>query len=460
MSISWEKERTRPMTNRRPGSGNRPGGPGDRIYSGPFPQWVIDWSRRYSGATMFGPVWADYAAPRLLPLLGRPRSAAFKDAALRYTPYALLRVDDDPAMIGVEAQKLQNADLVFLGLGGRGDLVLQAADFKAMLTFADPKQVSADSLRALLTVADARLGDALADCLTAPEFAVWKGPRLRGGALLDALLNAEGRGVTLADGAFVVPDGAADRAVLAARNWPSGHLRVVWVEVEPRELLDGLPGAALLEPLAALDGEAEPYRSYDIALNYYEVSCGALALLMELTTVPSQRHGGFDRTNAAAALAPWLQRTTASPSNGNGKGSALASVQALTPMAPDADVHRRVRAELEALLQLPLRLRTLGEALTREGMPVLFSEAPASRSPAGAVSLDAARGVLRTMADAYRSEMARLLAALGPMISAADIPRLTKQADAMRAEAHERALAELRALAVAARLAAEEAATS
>lgn len=435
------------MTNRRPAGGTRPGGPGDKANSGPFPPWVIDWSRRFNGATVFGPVWADYAAPRLLPLLGRPRSAAFKDAALRYTPYALLRLDDDPDLIGPAAQKLQNADLILVGLGTRGDLVLQAADFKARLIFADPKQVSADSLRALLTVAEPGVGDALADVLAAPEFAGWKGQRLRGGALLDALLRAEGRGVTFADGAFVVPESAADRAVLAARAWPNGHLRVVWIAADARELLYALPGAALLEPLAALDGIADPYHSYDTALTYYEESCAALALLMELTAVPGLKHAGFDRAGAAAAFAPWVEQATRAA----GAGAApLASVRVLLPMSPEADAHRRVRADLEALLHLPLRLRTLGDLLAREGVTVTFTEADEADAPAGAVTIEAAREVVRAVADAYRAEMGRVLMELGAAITAADVPRMTKRAEALRAAAQERALAQLRVLAAAA----------
>lgn len=431
------------MTRSPRATGTRPGGPGDKANNGLFPPWVIEWSRRFSGATVFGPVWAEYAAPRLAPLFGRMRSAAFKDAVLRYTPYAMLRLDEDPNLLGAAAQKLQNADVVLVGLGTRGDLVLQAADFKARLIFADPKQVSADSLRALLTVADPRLGDALADVLDAPAFAPWKGPRQRGGALLDALLGTEGRGVTLADGAFVAPESAADRAVLAARGWANGHLRVVWVQADPRALLYDLPGAALLEPLAALDGIADPYQDYDTALTYYEVSCAALALLMELTAIPGLKHAGLDRAAAAAAFAPWAARAAAA---GNG-GTALASVGALAPMAPEADAHRRVRGDLEALLHLPLRLRTLGEVLAREGTPITFAEAGDADAPAGAVDLEAARAVLRTVADAYRSEMGRLLVELGPAVSAADVPRMAKRAEALRAVAQERAVVRLRALA-------------
>ncbi|MCX6022961.1 MAG: hypothetical protein NTZ05_14770 [Chloroflexi bacterium] len=262
--------------------------------------------------------------------------------------------------------------------------------------------------------------------------------------MLDALLNAEGRNVTLVDGAFIAPESGQDRAALAMRGWPNGHLRVIWMPAGPREIFSDLPGAALLETLATQDGHADPYSHYDLALKYYEASCGALAMLMELTTVPGVKHSGFDRQGAATAFAPVTAGAAA-----RAPLHALPSVRTLAPLSPEADAHRRVRSELEGLLHLPMRLRGLGDLLARQGERIAFSE---GGEPApGTVSIDAARDALRAVTDAYRAEMLQGLTALGSSIAANDVPRLTRRAESLRMAAQEQALARLRALAATAR---------
>ena len=176
----------------------------------------------------------------------------------------------------VHASGRPHADALLLGVAD-GRTVLEPVDFKWTLETANPKQVGAEVLAALLTDPPPLLAERVAGALA-------------------GLPSAE-QPIHL-DGIFLAPDHADNRAFLA----PRGPLDPTWAvlcPVDPGEFFGSLPGWDVAQALARSDGAH--LGTLEIADRYYRLGAGMLGALRR------SRTGLFDvepaQTDGTAELA-------------------------------------------------------------------------------------------------------------------------------------------------------------
>ena len=175
-----------------------------------------------------------------------------------YVPRRALVLGAEPELAAqVQAAGRSHADAILLGEAD-GRSVLEPVDFKWTLETANPKQVGADVLGALLTDAPPLLATRLAEELTAlpqPEVPLYH------------------------DGIFLAPDHADNRRFLA----PRGPLDPAWAvlcPVDATEFFEPLPGWDVAQALARVEGAY--LGTIEAAERYYRLGAGVLGALRKL----------------------------------------------------------------------------------------------------------------------------------------------------------------------------------
>lgn len=248
-----------------PGSGGRPGGrPGG---PGPKPQrrpisprsplegrqlWRIgDWG---GASEHIGRRWETLGARCLERLVGVERPGPGGEAYRTRT--ALVLAAEPELAAAVQAHGKSHADALLIGEQA-GRTVLEPVDFKWTLETANPKQVGADVLGALLDEPPALLATRLAGLLA----------------------DLPGDEPLHHDGIFLAPDHADNRAHLA----PGGPLDPEWAvlcPVDGTEFFSSLPGWDVAGALARLDGAY--LGTLEGADKYYRLGAGVLGALRRL----------------------------------------------------------------------------------------------------------------------------------------------------------------------------------
>ncbi len=215
--------------------------------------WRIgDWG---AASEQIGQRWEVLGSRALDEVLGVPRPGP---GGAQYVPRRALVLSTDPEVAAqIHAGGKPHADAILVGEVGR-TIVLEPVDFKWTLETANPKQVAAEVLEALLTdpppLLAARLGAVLAD------------------------LPAEAP-VAYYDGIFLAPNHADNRAFLA----PRGPLDPTWTHlctVDPIEFFEPLIGWDVALALARSDGAR--LTTVEGADRYYRLGAGVLGALRKL----------------------------------------------------------------------------------------------------------------------------------------------------------------------------------
>jgi hypothetical protein len=241
--------------------GGRPLGPGGKPQRRPISPrsplegrqlWRIgDWG---SASEHIGARWEAVGVGCLNGLLGVERSGP---GGAPYTPRRALVLAAEPALAAaVQAHGKSHADALLIGEQG-GRPVLEPVDFKWTLETANPKQVGADVLGALLEEPPPLLAERLAELLG--EFPA-----------AEPLHH---------DGIFLAPDSRDNRDHLA----PRGPLDPEWAHLCPvdgLEFFSPLVGWDVARALATLDGAH--LGRLESAEKYYRLGAGVLGALRRL----------------------------------------------------------------------------------------------------------------------------------------------------------------------------------
>jgi hypothetical protein len=215
--------------------------------------WRIgDWG---GASEQIGRRWEELGSRFLVAMLGVPRPGPDGEA---YVPERVLILGAEPELAAqVHSAGKPNADAILFGtLNGRA--VLEPVDFKWTLETANPKQVGAEVLEALLT---------------GP-------PPLLATRLDERLSDLPGRDEPMyQDGFFLAPSHADNRAHLA----PNGPLDPTWAqlcEVDAAEFFEPLPGWDVARALARWEGAL--LRSVEANERFYRLGAGVLGAIRRL----------------------------------------------------------------------------------------------------------------------------------------------------------------------------------
>ncbi|MEZ4565028.1 MAG: hypothetical protein R2853_20060 [Thermomicrobiales bacterium] len=237
--------------------------PGGDIFAALLDRDVMTFADRGGASNLIGDRWADLAAAHAESWsggLGWIELANGEAAPIDHVD----RLDAIPR-IAAEASRhsLQNPDLLLIGGDEQGQ-VIQAADAKFSIETARSKQVSPEVVLALLGLRD-RLPDLLPD--------------------LEASAHVE-------PGIFLAPDYPLTHLVLRGdRRGLRGIMRptvapheVVLVPTDPAHFWDGVPGANVIAPLAALDDlPLRPEQSLLAGVYYFRLARAAVGFWLDAT---------------------------------------------------------------------------------------------------------------------------------------------------------------------------------
>jgi hypothetical protein len=237
---------SRPRPRRRPLSPNAPL-VGRQLWR------VGDWG---GASEQIGRRWEVLGSRALEQVIGVPRPGP---GGAVYLPRRALVLSTDPELAAqIHSGGKPHADAILVGEADRR-VVLEPVDFKWTLETANPKQVGAEVLEALLTDPPALLAERLAQVLA----------------------DLPGREpVDFYDGIFLAPDHADNRAFLA----PRGPLDPSWAHlcaVDPIEFFEPLIGWDVAYALARADGAR--LATVEGTERYYRLGAGVLGALGKLS---------------------------------------------------------------------------------------------------------------------------------------------------------------------------------
>jgi hypothetical protein len=300
--------------------------PGGDLVSALFDREVMSLADRGGASNLVGDRWADVAAAHVATWVEDLRTIHAEDGHL----LPIVRVDrlDATPSIAAAASKrgLQNPDLLLIG-DRAGQNVIQAADAKFSVETARAKQVSPDVVRGLL--------------------------ELR--AVVPGLLAGVGEEPLIEQGIFLSPDYPLTHLMLRRRH---GIVRttvhpeeVVLVPAPPEQFWDGVEGAPIMAPLAAVDRlPAGVDESLMAGLYYFRLARAAVGCWLDATK-PLLLHEDTLRADIDAVRAE-------SAARGQRASSAIGLI-----LRWDADVQaiRQQRAAVDQVAGFPIPNRELRE---------------------------------------------------------------------------------------------------
>lgn len=241
-------------------SRQRPGGPRPISADSPLQGrqlWRVgDWG---GASEQIGRRWELFGAEQLRALLHKPRPGP---GGAAYVPRSAVIISSDPALsAAVHRSGKAHADAILVGIAD-GHAIYEPVDFKWSLETAEPRQVGAEVLEALLARPPAPLAQRLAQAL--------------------AEAGAPNPGAaSYAAGFFLAPDSSPNRALLAEGGALPPDM-VVLCAVEPLAFFSPLTGWEVALALAETD-HARLDR-LEAAERYYRLGAGVLGALRRLAS--------------------------------------------------------------------------------------------------------------------------------------------------------------------------------
>jgi hypothetical protein len=308
--------------------------PGGDLVAATLDRGVMALADRGRASALVGARWADLCAEQATRWVGRafpiPGSG---EPQPRHRIERIARLDDRPAIGEAAARRaLQNPDILLIG-SKDGRTTVQAADAKFSVETARAKQVSAEVVAGLLTL----------------------------GPLLTDLTGELGGEPELVNGLFLCPDFPLTHLMLR-RRWGIVKTtvraeQVAFLPAPAVTFFNGIEGADLLAPLAAVDALPISYEESLLAgLYYFRLARAAVGCWLDASG-PLLPFGDRDRpaVDEAAILAETERRAARAT-------SAWAVI-----LRWDADVQpiRAQRAAVDQVTALPIANRDLRELIGR-----------------------------------------------------------------------------------------------
>jgi hypothetical protein len=308
--------------------------PGGDLVSALFDREVMALADRGGASNLIGDRWADLAAAHAATWAasGRLIETGDHDAA----PIVRVdRLDANPRIAAAASRRsMQNPDLLLIGQQGERHVV-QAADAKFSVETARSKQVSPEVVVGLLG-----LRDLLPDLLPDLEDAVHIEP-----------------------GIFLCPDYPLTHLMLQSeQRLRRGILRttvrpweVALVPVSAASFWDGVDGASLIAPLAAVDEvPVRPDESLLAGVYYFRLARAAVGFWLDATK-PLLLCNDVVRVEEPAVLAETERRASRSDS----------AIELIRQWDADVQTVRNQRAAVEQVAGLPIPGRELRPMATR-----------------------------------------------------------------------------------------------
>lgn len=298
--------------------------PGGDLVSAVFDREVMSLADRGGASNLVGDRWADLAAEHVAGWVEDLRPIYAEDGHL--LPIVRVdRLDATPAIAAAASKRgLQNPDLVLIG-DRDGRTVVQAADAKFSVETARVKQVSPDVVRGLL--------------------------ELR--AVVPGLLAGVGDDPLIEPGIFLSPDFPLTHLMLRRRH---GIVRttvhpdeVVLVPAPPDLFWEGVDGAPIMAPLAAVDRlPAEIDESLLAGLYYFRLARAAVGCWLDATK-PLLLHEDAIRADVAAVREEAIGRAR----------SATSAIGLILRWNADVQTIRQQRAAVDQVAGFPIPNRDL-----------------------------------------------------------------------------------------------------
>jgi hypothetical protein len=285
---------------------------------------------RGGASNLIGERWADLAAAHSATWVGSDRPDNGSDGE----PLHVLRIDrlDATPQIAAAASKrgLQNPDLLLIG-SRDGREIIQAVDAKFSIETARSKQVSPEVVLGLLELQREVPG----------------------------LLPGLSESLHVEPGFFLAPDYALTRLMLVRRH---GIVRttvapreVVMAPAPPDKFWDGVPGATIMLPLAAVDAlPLRPNESLMVGVYYFRLARAAAGFWLEATK-PLLLNNDQVSIDEAAVRRETERRA----------GLADSAFEAILRWDTDVELVRQQRAAVERVAALPVPGRELREVVAR-----------------------------------------------------------------------------------------------
>ena len=316
--------------------------PGGDLVSAVFDREVMGLADRGGASNLVGDRWADLAAEHVASWVEDLRPIHAEDGHL----LPIVRVDrlDATPAIAMAASKrgLQNPDLLLIG-NRNGQAVIQAADAKFSVETARAKQVSPDVVRGLI--------------------------ELR--AVVPELLSGVGDEPLIEQGIFLSPDFPLTHLMLRRRH---GIVRttvqpdeVVLVPAPPDQFWNGVEGAPIMAPLAAVDRlPAGMDESLLAGLYYFRLARAAVGCWLDATK-PLLLHEDSIRADVEAVREETGARARTSSS----------AIGLILRWNADVQTIRQQRAAVDQVAGFPLANRDL-RAMTAKIAAAAGGEPPSA----------------------------------------------------------------------------------
>ena len=343
--------------------------PGGDLVSALFDREVMGLADRGGGSNLVGDRWADLAAGYASTWHGTERPIHADDPELSRI-VRVDRLDATPRIAAVASKRgLQNPDLVLIAQRGERQ-VLQAADAKFSVETARAKQVSPDVVRGLLDLRE----------------------------LLPELLPGIDNNPVVGQGIFLSPDYPLTHLMLRRRH---GIVRttvrpeeVVFVPVDPAGFWDGVAGATIMDPLAAIDDlPATTSESLMAGVYYFRLARAAVGFWLDANK-PLLLH------NDALAVDEEAVRHEAA-SRGR---QARSAIELIRRWDSEVQTIRNQRAAVDQVAALPIPGRELRPMAAR------IAAAAGAEAPS-------ANQVRRRLGAWYRGELRKRLGPLQPPVA-------------------------------------------
>ena len=307
--------------------------PGGDLVSALFDREVMGLADRGGASNLIGDRWADVAAAHVATWIGTERRLHADDQQ----PLHIVRVDrlDATPAVAAAASKrgLQNPDLLLIGQRGNQQAI-QAADAKFSVETARSKQVSPEVVLGLLELRNHVSG----------------------------LLEGVGDRIQVESGVFLCPDYSLTHLMLRHRQ---GIVRttvrreeVVLVPAAPDEFWDGVPGAAIIAPLAGTDKlPARPEENLMAGVYYFRLARAAVGFWLDATK-PLLLHNDTLTVDIGAVREETERRSR----------EVISAVDLIRRWDADVQTTRNQRAAVDQVAALPIpgrELRTMAANIAR-----------------------------------------------------------------------------------------------
>jgi hypothetical protein len=304
--------------------------PGGDLIAALFDRDVMTLADRGGASNLIGDRWADLAAAEAATWVGSeqsfPRSGGYSLHITRVD-----RLDANPRIAAAASKRgLQNPDLLLIG-EREGEPVMRAGDAKFSVETARSKQVSPEVVRNLLLLRDE----------------------------LPELFPAVDDDLQVEPGVFLSPDFPLTHLMLRRRH---GIVRttvrpdeVVLVPVAPEHFWDGVEGASILAPLAAVDRlPVRPETSLLAGVYYFRLARAAVGFWLDATK-PLLLNGDLVAVDEGAIRDQSAHRAR----------TASSAIGLIEQWDADVQTIRNQRAAVEQVAGLPIAGRDLREMVAR-----------------------------------------------------------------------------------------------